>query len=159
MVRSSMQRPESSFHGSVLPVLTMVFLWPFFTPTSLGTSQKHVEVSHKTKRPASCFESSPLFPEGLPISPHHDTDVLSRQNDVDTIFEVFQGIIGYQFTDRLILISLKAVQAARSNLLSAEYRRFLYGDNELIIVRDTVLNLFLHANGTVTWLPEAILTA
>lgn len=62
-------------------------------------------------------------------------------NNMDTNLEAVQDIIGYQFTERLIL--WEAMQAAGSMVRSAGGREFVDGNKRLAVIGDTVLQLVL----------------
>ena len=62
-------------------------------------------------------------------------------NDIDTNLVAVQDIIGYQFTERLIL--WEAMQAAGSMVRSAGGREFVDGNKRLAVIGDTVLQLVL----------------
>ena len=62
-------------------------------------------------------------------------------NNMDTILDAVQDIIGYQFTERLIL--WEAMQAAGSTVRFAGGRELVDGNKRLAVIGDTVLQLVL----------------
>lgn len=58
-------------------------------------------------------------------------------NDMDTILQAVQNIIGYRFKEREIL--WEAMQAAGFNVRSAGDRTFADGNKRLAVIGDTVL--------------------
>lgn len=60
-------------------------------------------------------------------------------NNMDTILQAVQDIIGYRFREREIL--WEAMQAAGSNVRSAGDRIFADGNKRLAVIGDTVLQL------------------
>ena len=62
-------------------------------------------------------------------------------NNMDTILQAVQDIIGYRFRERLIL--WEAMQAAGSNVRVAGGRKFVDGNKRLAVIGDTVLQLVL----------------
>lgn len=64
-------------------------------------------------------------------------------NQMPNITRAVEGIIGYRFSDRLIL--WEALQAAGSPVTSAGTRRFPDGNKRLAVLGDAVLKLVLVA--------------
>ncbi|KAL9070902.1 MAG: hypothetical protein Q9161_004544 [Pseudevernia consocians] len=62
-------------------------------------------------------------------------------NNMDTILQAVQDIIGYRFKERLIL--WEAMQAAGSNVRYAGDREIMDGNKRLAVIGDTVLQLVL----------------
>ena len=94
----------------------------------------------------------------LPIT---NLNFLMAANNMDTILQAVQDIIGYRFKERLIL--WEAMQAAGSNVRYAGDREFMDGNKRLAVIGDTVLQLVLaeqwYNGGTSRGILDALCTS